>query len=120
MDDQTKLSGLTYHMVPREYYEAQDSQQDYKPEPMQAGREAFIHCTDGAENLAATGNRFYTADRREFIALLLDLAKLTSPVRYEDPNRIFPHIYGPLNREAILKIVPFPRDEQGRFLPPKE
>lgn len=113
------LSGLTYHLVPREYYEAQPADQDYLPGPMVAGREAFIHCTDGAANLAATGNRYYTADPRQFIALVLDLSRVTSPVRYEDPNRIYPHIYGPLNREAIVEIKTLHRDEAGRFLPPE-
>ncbi len=118
-ENEERLSGITYHMVPREYYEAQPADRDYLPEPMAAGREAFIHCTDGAANVAATGNRFYTADPRDFIILVLDLDKLRSPVRYEDPGRIFPHIYGPLNRDAIIKIIPFPRDPAGRFLLPE-
>ncbi|HEX2914077.1 MAG TPA: DUF952 domain-containing protein, partial [Chloroflexia bacterium] len=96
-----KLSGTTFHMVPKEYYEAQPTDSDYLPEPMKAGREQFIHCTDGTENLAATGNRYYTADPREYIVLVINLAKLKAPVRYEDPNHIYPHIYGPLNRDAI-------------------
>jgi uncharacterized protein (DUF952 family) len=48
--------------------------------------------------------------------LVLDLARLQSPVKYEDPNRIFPHIYGPLNREAIQEVRPFPRATDGTFL----
>ena len=112
-------TGFTFHLVPLEYYEAQPAEQDYQPEPVRAGRENFIHCTDGAKNLADTGNRYYTADPREFLALLIDKSKVNAPVIYEDPNRIFPHIYGPLNRDAIVAIKVIPRDEQGRFLPPE-
>lgn len=119
MSEETKQTGLTFHMVPLEYYEAQPEDEDYRPEPVRAGRENFIHCTDGAQNLADTGNRFYTGDPREFVALVIDKGRVASPVIYEDPNRIFPHIYGPLNRNAIVEIKPVPRDAAGRFLPPE-
>lgn len=116
---QTSQTGYTFHLVPREYYEAQPANEDYQPEPLKAGRENFIHCTDGTQNLADTGNRFYTADPREFLALLIDKSKVKAPVIYEDPKHIFPHIYGPLNREAIIEVRVVARDEQGRFLPPE-
>ncbi len=116
-NNEERLRGLTFHLVPREYYEAQPPDRPYLPEPMATGREAFIHCTDGVENLAATGNRFYQADPREFVALVVDLERLTAPARYEDPGQIFPHIYGPLDREAILAVRPVPRDPDGRFQP---
>jgi uncharacterized protein (DUF952 family) len=112
-------TGYTFHLVPREYYEAQPAAEDYQPEPVKAGRENFIHCTDGTQNLADTGNRYYTQDKREFLALLIDKAQVRAPVIYEDPHRIFPHIYGPLNREAIIEVRVVARDEQGRFLPPE-
>ena len=119
MSEETKQTGLTFHMVPREYYEAQNAEEDYQPEPLRTGREKFIHCTDGAQNLADTGNRFYTADPRDFVALVIDKGRVASPVIYEDPKRIFPHIYGPLNRGAIVGIKPLMRDDGGRFLPPE-
>ena len=118
--DPTVPTGYTYHLVPLEYYEAQDAEQAYQPQPMVKGREDFIHCTTGADELAATGNRYYTADPREFIALVLDLDQVKAPTRYDNPNHIYPHIYGPLNRDAIVRIVKIPRDEQGRFLPPED
>ncbi len=117
MSEETKQTGLTLHMVPLEYYEAQPAYEDYQPEPVRAGREKFIHCTDGAQNLADTGNRFYTSDPRDFVALVIDKGRVSSPVIYEDPDHIFPHIYGPLNRDAIVDIKPLPRDPGGRFLP---
>ena len=107
---------LTYHLVPREYYEAQPLDQPYVPEPMQAGREAFIHCTDGNENLIATANRHYQNDAREFVVLLVDLEQTSSPFRYEDPAKIYPHIYGSLHRRAILSLHTVQRDPTGLFI----
>ena len=51
-----------------------------RPEPVRAGRENFIHTTEGTQNLADTGNRFYTADPRDFIVLVIDKSRVTSPV----------------------------------------
>lgn len=114
-----ELPKYTFHLVPREFFEAQPADQDYRPEPVVAGRETFIHTTDGAQNLADTGNRYYTADPREFLVLVIELSKVKAPVVLEDPKRIFPHIYGPLNRGAIVEIKTVKRDDQGRFLPPE-
>lgn len=112
---------LTYHLVLQNYWEAQNSQSEYRPEPMQAGREDFIHCTDGAANMAATANRYYRATPGQFILLVIDLDKVKAPVKYEDAGHIYPHIYGPLNRDAIVNIIPMPRAEDGQeFLPPEK
>jgi uncharacterized protein (DUF952 family) len=108
----------SYHLVPREEYERTDSSTDYLPSAFAA--DGFIHLTDGADELATTGNRYYRADPRAFLALAIDLARVTAPVRYEDPRRIYPHIYGPLNRDAIVAVVDVPRAPDGTFLPPED
>src|SRR6266536_1112136 len=90
----------TYHLVPREEYERGDPAVEYLPSAYEA--DGFIHLTDGADELAATGNRHYRADPRPFLVLVIDLARVRAPVRYEDPRRVYPHIYGPLNRDASV------------------
>ncbi len=106
-------------MVPREYYDAQPTDQDYQPEPMAQGREDFIHCTNGPENVVATAHRHYQHDPRPFYLLVLDMEKIRAPIRYDAPGEIYPHIYGPLNRDAIVEIRNFERTEDGRFLLPE-
>jgi uncharacterized protein (DUF952 family) len=107
---------VTYHLVPVEEWEGSDGESDYLPPAFV--EDGFIHCTDGADELANTANRHYRDDPRPFVALQIDVSLLSSPVRYEDARRVYPHIYGPLNRDAILTVVSMPRDEAGRFLPP--
>jgi len=104
-----------YHLVARADFEAQDSSADYLP--VAFAREGFIHLTDGADELAAVGNRYYRADPRPYLALRIDLARVRAPVRYEDPRRVYPHVYGPLNRDAILAVADVPRLPDGTFLP---
>ena len=108
----------TFHLVAGTYYRDCDASQPYIPESFAA--EGFIHCTDGADNLAATATRYYAGDQRMYIALVIDKARVLAEIRYEDPARIYPHIYGPLNRDAILTIVPMLRNADGSFLPPTD
>jgi uncharacterized protein (DUF952 family) len=108
-------SDLTFHLVPQEQFAA-DGTEPYVPAAFE--RDGFIHCTDGAEELARTANRYYRADPRWFVALVIDVPRVTASVRYEDDAGIYPHIYGALNRDAIIAVVEMPRAADGTFLPP--
>ncbi|GIW08606.1 MAG: hypothetical protein KatS3mg060_3411 [Dehalococcoidia bacterium] len=107
----------TLHLAPKAEFEASDPSSDYAPAAF--AREGFIHCTDGAEEMARTANRHYAGDPREFLVLVLDRERIAAPVTVEDERGIYPHIHGRLNRDAIVRIVPMPRSPDGRFLPPE-
>ncbi len=107
---------LTYHLVPRAEWQAADPTQPYQPVAFKQDR--FVHCTDGADEVAATANRYFSALDGELLALVLDLAWVRSPVRYEDPRRIYPHVYGPIERSAIVDVLVMSRDTTGGFLSP--
>jgi uncharacterized protein (DUF952 family) len=104
----------TFHYTPRDYFDRLNPDEDYLPPHF--AEEGFIHCTDGAANLAATGNRFYRNDPRDFYVLYLDRERIKSPVKYEDERGIYPHIYGPLNRDAIVDCKVAAREPDGTFL----
>jgi uncharacterized protein (DUF952 family) len=79
--------------------------------------EGFIHCTDGAAEMVVTANRHYAAEPGAFVVLTVDLDSISSPWRVEDPGRIYPHIFGPIDRAAIVAVVDAPRAPDGTFLP---
>ncbi len=108
---------LTYHLVPQSYLDAQDPRADYTPRDF--AREGFIHCTDGAAEMAATANRYYRASPEAHYYLYVDKARVRAEIRYEDEQRIYPHIYGALNRDAIIAIRAARRAPDGAFLPPE-
>lgn len=108
----------TFHYTPVEYFDRFGLDEDYRPPTFE--QEGFIHCTDGAENMAAVANRFYKDDPREFWVLYIDKELVASPIKYEDPDEIYPHIYGPLNRDAIVRRRPAFREHDGTFLPMPE
>jgi uncharacterized protein (DUF952 family) len=90
--------------------------------------EGFIHCST-LKQTVDTANIFFKG--QDGLALLcIDENKLKSECKYEDPTgggshdptvgKLFPHIYGPINITAVIKVVDFPRNESGFFTLPEE
>lgn len=109
---------IIYHLVPIAYFEAQDAASDYFPQPF--AQDGFIHTTKKPEDMAWVANRFYKDEAGPHVYLYIDASKVRPEIRYEDPEHKFPHIYGGLNRDAIIAIKPAPRDAEGNFLPPEQ
>jgi uncharacterized protein (DUF952 family) len=104
----------TFHLVPTEVWRASDVTLPYEPASLDS--EGFVHCTDGTKSLIATANRHFVDDPRDFTALTIDLERTGSPWRIEDDAGIYPHVYGPIDRIAIVALAPVSRDGDGRFL----
>ena len=101
-----------YHLVTRQAWE-QHPDQPYRASSLD--REGFIHCSF-AEQVARSANRFY-ATQAELLLLHIDPGKLSSLLREEpsDSGELFPHIYGSLNRDAVLRVEVLTRDSDGRW-----
>jgi uncharacterized protein (DUF952 family) len=105
---------VTYHLVPSDVWEQQKLGATYLPDDFE--KDGFIHCTDTLEELVAVGNRYYREDPREFLVLAIDCDLVSAPIVYEDDRQIFPHIYGPLDGNAVLSMQGVVRDRSGAFL----
>jgi uncharacterized protein (DUF952 family) len=105
----------TYHLVPVETWASADPCRPYSAASLAV--EGFVHCTDGMTEMVATANRHYRDDPRPFLVLTVDLDATGSPWRIEDERGIYPHVFGPIERAAILRVVPAPRAADGEFLP---
>jgi uncharacterized protein (DUF952 family) len=104
---------LTYHLIPVEVWAAADQEAPLERDSL--ADEGFIHCTDGTDALIATANRHYRDDPRDFLALTVDLDRVQSPWRYDDPGKPYPHIYGPIDRSAIVGTGSVRRNAEGSF-----
>jgi uncharacterized protein (DUF952 family) len=114
------------HLVSAAHFNTLPNSQPYQPETFAA--DGFIHCTREPEVLLDIANRFFKNEPGEFLILVIDVARLTAKVKWEPPvhpgggeagpdevARLFPHIYGPLNREAIVGIQVAARLTDGTF-----
>jgi uncharacterized protein (DUF952 family) len=104
---------VAYHLVPAPVWEERGGEPAYLPETFAA--DGFIHTTNGLDPLLEVANLFYTGDERPFLVLALDTTKLTSELRYDDEGQIYPHIYGPLNTDAVIGMLAVDRAPDGRF-----
>ena len=95
-------------------WEALPPDADY--EPASLAEEGFVHCTDGVDGLRATGDRYYRDDPRPYLVASIDLDRLVDDWRYDDEEHRFPHVYGPIPRAAVVRVVPAPRADDGSFL----
>lgn len=65
--------------------------------------EGFIHCAR-SHQLADVVDRYYGADA-EIVLFEIDTDRLTSPLQDDAAgDDVYPHIYGPLNMDAVVKI----------------
>ena len=93
-----------YHIVERSYWEENSNQKEYFSSNFEV--ENFIHSSI-AEQLNATANRYYKA-HQEIVVLIIDLSKLVSTIKFElslSLQQDFPHIYGPINLDAVEEIA---------------
>jgi glutathione S-transferase len=80
-------------------------------------QEGFIHASD-ATQVAGVANTFYRGAGDELLVLVIDTGRLRAEIRYEavpGANAPFPHIYGPLNTDAVVATRPLTHGPDGAF-----
>ena len=105
---------MTLHLVSEPVWSAQQLLTEYRPERFAA--EGFIHCTDGEKLVIEVGNRYYRDDPRPYLVLDVDLDRVTAPAMYEDAERQYPHVYGPIERDAVVRVRRVDRANDGTFI----
>lgn len=91
----------------------------HSPESLRAV--GFVHLST-PEQVHLPASRLY-AGRSDLVLLRIDAARLTSPVRWEpgvpsDPDGMeFPHLYGPLPAEAVIRVTAYRPGRDGGFAP---
>ena len=109
---------MILHIAHRDEWEAAQASGDYRADTLAS--EGFIHCSTPTQILGPANEMF--RGQTNLLLLVIDPARLTADLVYEDcyeTGQAFPHIYGPLNLDAVVRAVPFPPNGDGRFsLPP--
>ena len=104
---------MILHLMPRPAWEQWRDAGSYEPPSLAS--EGFVHCTGNDDLMLAVANRFYSGEPGEVVVVTLDEGRLTREVRWEAPAHpdgtaptdnepLFPHVYGPLDREAVVRV----------------
>ncbi len=93
---------LIYHLTFKDAWESARPAGEYAAPSL--AEEGFIHCSKDIPQLLRVAARLYPGEDR-LLVLDVDQDKLTAPLKNE-PSRsgeIYPHIYGKLNAEAVVR-----------------
>ncbi len=115
---------IILHITRRQQWEQARSAGAYRADTLDS--EGFIHCST-IDQVIEVANAYYRG-QRDLVLLLIEAEKVAPEIRYEGPPGehagadapLFPHIYGPLNLEAVVGVVDFAPGEDGRFSLPDE
>ena len=79
-------------------------------------KEGFIHCSF-AEQTIWVANKHYLGEK-EIMLLCIDSELLKSELRIENlkgPGELFPHVYGRINTDSIVKAFTLKKSEAGIY-----
>ena len=112
-----------YHIVDGDEWRQAQAAGSYSPPSLAA--EGFIHCSYPAQVLMPANLLF--RGQHNLVLLRIDPARVRAEIRQEPVEVLragipaveaFPHIYGPLNADAVVAVIPFPAGPDGGFTLP--
>ncbi len=98
------MQEVIYHLTTLDQWERAQDIGFYEPEGFH--EEGFIHCA--TEKQVDGVLERYFAKHENLIKLIIDPSRLTHRLQYDMSESLqeeFPHIYGPLNIEAVVQII---------------
>jgi uncharacterized protein (DUF952 family) len=110
-----------FHITSRSAWENACAAGEYRAESLHA--QGFIHFS-GASQVLSVANAFYVG-QRGLVLLEVDASRLRAELRWEPPSHpapgtepalaLFPHLYGPLNPDAVVRVIDFEPGPDGFF-----
>lgn len=113
---------MIFHITSRKDWEAAQAKGEYIAPSLQT--EGFIHCSTPSQVLPVAEN-FYKG-QSDLVLLMIEPTLLTSTLKWEAPSGgtpppgvpagdRFPHVYGPINLDAVTNVFDFVFDSTGAF-----
>ncbi len=104
------------HVTTPDAWQRQAGTPSYTPDSLAV--EGFIHCCRLEQLRGVLGRHF--AGNRALVLLVIDPDRLSAELREEEsrPGDSYPHIYGPIDRVAVVSTYPVEADPTGSFILP--
>ena len=114
------MTGFIFHITSRASWSAAQNAGMYTADSLQSA--GFIHCSK-ADQILRVADTYY-ANQHGLMILKIEPSKLKPGLRWEPgtdkADELFPHIYGPLNLDAVVHGFEFEPGPQGMFSLPAE
>ena len=112
-DDSSKL---LLHIVEQQLWHEAQAAGVYRAASLET--EGFIHLSQ-LPQVVWVANQFYKG-QSGLMLMCIDSDKLTAELRYDEVpgHGTFPHLYGPMNLDAVTQVLPFGTDADGGFVLP--
>ena len=110
---------IIYHITIKEDLQKIPDGADYNADTLRT--EGFIHCSTAGQIIDLANQRF--KGQSGLVLLCIETDLLRPEIRYENlegGKKLFPHIYGALNRDAIRNMVSLTPGDGGFFVLPGE
>jgi uncharacterized protein (DUF952 family) len=106
-----------FHILSKASWAAAQQVGEYRGDTLLS--EGFIHCSLIHQVLFVANARF--KGREDLVLLSINETRVTPEVKYEEGEVgvLFPHIYGPLNLDAIIGAYELLPDQDGLFRLPE-
>jgi uncharacterized protein (DUF952 family) len=107
---------VIFHIATRDAWDEAARAGSYRVDTLKT--EGFIHCSEAHQVAEVANVRF--RGREDLVLLWIDPARVREEIKYEeasDGSGKFPHIYGPLNTDAVARVTKY-LETQGVFQPP--
>ena len=119
---------MIYHITSRAAWAEAQVRKQYRAPSLDS--EGFIHCST-REQVLAVAHEIYRG-QSDLRLLCINESRLQAEVRWEAPahpkasmaersaaDSLFPHLYGPLNIDAVVAVYEFSESASGFALPPQ-
>ncbi len=105
------------HITRREQWVEAKREGYYKGDTL--GSQGFIHFSKPYQVEEELAN-FLFEGQKDLVLLIVDTSKVQAEIRYETMgNEVFPHLYGPLNTDAVIEVLDLVPDNSGKFQLPR-
>jgi uncharacterized protein (DUF952 family) len=104
---------MIYHIAGQSEWEEAAMRGLYQGDTLDS--DGFIHCS-AAHQVICTAARLF-GGRTDLVLLCVDPSQVAAEIRWEPSlgDEEYPHIYGPLNVDAVVQVFDFEPGADGNF-----
>ena len=113
---------MIYHITSRQAWNDARERGEYRAESLES--EGFIHCSTESQ-VVPVAQKYYKG-AQDLYLLVIEPALLSSDLKWEPPSGgappagvsegdLFPHIYGPINLDAVVQVFDLLSNVDGKF-----